>query len=274
MKTGYFTAPLCLSLSLCLPAMAGTKDDNERDHTTGPGGTPPVVNTIPASTIKDPVERFVESNVLETLYHEMGHALIDTMNLSVFGPEEFAVDFFAAILMERVHDEVTTRQLFEDVTHAYRADDQSDRAAGVETSSWDNHGKPMQRYYNMACLFYGADPDGRKHALELFNLPDGRADSCAEEFEQANFAWGGVLEELSEGTPGTSITLDWILDNDSHLTQYVTREVAALNRMLVMPEPITVSVIPCGEVNAYYDPDPREIIICTELSDHLAGNAP
>ena len=44
--------------------------------------------------------------------------------------------------------------------------------------------------------------------------------------------------------------------------------------MLVLPEPIVVSVIPCGEVNAYYDPAKDEIIICTELSEHLAQIAP
>jgi len=273
-KLVFYTAPLCLALAFASPALAGTKDDRERSNNGETRDTPPVVSNLPTGAAQDPVERFVESNVLETFYHEMGHALVAAMNLPIFGPEEFAVDFFAAILLDRVHDEATTRQLIIDVTHSYQADDRNDRAAGYVTSNWDIHGKPMQRYYNLACLYYGADPEGRKEAISLFNLPEGRAVTCAEEYEQANFAWGGVLEELMEDAPGNSITLDWILDQESHLTKYVTSEVAALNQMLVLPEPITVSVIPCGEVNAYYDPDPREIIICTELSDHLASNAP
>ncbi|HGG05394.1 MAG TPA: hypothetical protein ENK28_08035 [Aliiroseovarius sp.] len=274
MKKLFLTAPLCLALSFSLPASAGTKDDRERDHNGDQGGGQAVAPPTTGNASQDPVERFVEANVLETLYHEMGHALIDTMNLPVFGPEEFAADFFAAILLDRVHDEKTTRQLITDVTRSYRADQQADRAAGLSTSNSDVHGNPMQRYYNLACLYYGANPEDRKIALTGMNLPEDRAQTCAEEYEQANFAWGGVLDELAEDAPGKSITLDWILDKDSHLTKYVTSEVESLNKMVVLPEPIVVSVIPCGEVNAYYDPEKKEIIICTELADHLAKIAP
>lgn len=279
MKTAFFTALprlalLCLALSLSLPALAGTKDDRERDHKPGESGDAPNTTPVAGTISQDPVERFIESNVLETLYHELAHALVDTLSLPVFGPEEFAADFFAAILLDRMHDDATTRQMVLDVAASYRADDLNDRAAGYSTASWSLHGFPMQRYYNLACLYYGADPEGRKDVLQILNLPASRAETCAEEFEQANFAWGGVLEELTEGAPSDTLRLDWILDQESHLTQFVTREVAVLNTMFALPEQITVSVIPCGEVNAYYDPSAREIIICTELSEHLAKNAP
>ena len=266
MKTILLNALLC-SLLLITPALAGIKDDRVKVQGAPDQPQPPGA-AVPA-TAKDPVERFIESNVLETLYHELAHALIDKMNLPVFGPEEYAADFFAAVLLDRVHDDATTRQLIEDVLASYRYDARSDSPV-----AWDEHGSPMQRYYNLACLYYGADPDHRKAALTAFGLPEDRADSCAAEFEQANFAWGGVLDELSDGAPGKSITLDWVLDRDSHLTRYVLKEMEALNQMIVLPEPIVVSVIPCGEVNAYYDPEKDEIIMCTELADHLGSIAP
>ncbi len=274
MKTVYFTAPLCLALSFSLPALAGTKDNAERDHTRGGGTATSTITAPPTGFSKNPVERFVESNVLETLYHEMAHALIDTMNLPVFGPQEHAADFFAAILIDRVHDEPTARQMVLDVAASYKASFQSNRSLRSQTSFSDEHANPMQRYYNLACLYLGGDPENRQGVAQQLELPTARAEFCASEFEHANFAWGGVLQELGEHAPAKTITLDWILDNNSHLTQFVTREVAALNKMLALPEPITVSVIPCGEVNAYYDPTPKEIIICTELSEHLAEIAP
>ncbi len=265
-------APQAIVLSLlAAPAAAdirGDKDDFTRAR-PGPGQILPPGEGTEESGFRDPVQRFIESNVLETLYHEMAHALIDKMDLPVFGPEEYAADFFAAVLLDRVHDQDTTRQLVADVLASYR----HDGSQGGHVA-WDEHGSAMQRYYNLACLYYGADPEGRKGALAAFSLPDDRADTCPSEYELASFAWERVLEELAEEAPGDSITLDWYLDKDSHLTRYVTREIEALNRMLVLPEPIVVSVIPCGEVNAYYDPDKSEIIICTELSDHLARIAP
>jgi len=78
-----------------LPATASTKDDLGKTR-PGTAQTSPGGEQTGESAFKDPVERFIESNVLETLYHEMGHALSDKMNLSVFGPEEFAADFCAA----------------------------------------------------------------------------------------------------------------------------------------------------------------------------------
>ena len=61
-----------------------------------------------------------------------------------------------------------------------------------------------------------------------------------------------------------------MLNEDDHLTNYVRGEVARLNAALILPEPVTVSVIPCGQSNAFYDPSPREILICTELGEELA----
>jgi hypothetical protein len=60
-----------------------------------------------------------------------------------------------------------------------------------------------------------------------------------------------------------------VLGENSHLAKYVAAEVARLNEIMVLPKPVTVSVVSCGEVNAYYDPGPREITICTEMGDYL-----
>lgn len=62
---------------------------------------------------------------------------------------------------------------------------------------------------------------------------------------------------------------------DARLTaEIVRREVQALNAVLSLPEEIDVVVENCGEPNAFYDPNYREIIMCVEFADYLASVAP
>lgn len=248
-------------LALALPAAAGGKKDRI------PGDQTPTVT--PGDRV-DPVRRFIESNVTETLYHELAHALIDVLDLAVFGPEEFAADMFAAVLINRMNDEATTARITRDVANAYDRDATSYENAGRRHANWDKHPSNQQRYYNLVCLIYGANPSRRGRLADELGLPEDRAETCEEEYGLTSRAWNGVLDRISRGAPGRSLTMDWILDPDSHLTHFVASEVDRLNRLYVLPVPVVVSVIPCGQVNAFYDPSNREIIICTELSEHLA----
>ncbi len=261
-------------VALCLPALADTKGDAEKP----PGGNgsvsaPPNGLATPASRI-DPTTLFIESNVVETLYHEFAHALIDILDLPVFGPEEFAADMFSVILMNRMFDEETAIRMAYDVAHAYERDDYNIESNGQYHAQWDNHGSNKQRYYNLACLFYGAKPEQRYLLSRDLDLPDDRAETCADEFALADRSWGKVLGDLAGSPGGPEIRMDWILDNESHLTRFVSAEIDRLNQVFRLPEQLVVSVIPCGEVNAFYESAKREIIICTELSEHLANLAP
>lgn len=42
-----------------------------------------------------------------------------------------------------------------------------------------------------------------------------------------------------------------------------------LNKTLALPEDVTLSFAECGEINAAYDPDKREVTVCYELVDDL-----
>jgi Putative metallopeptidase len=263
-----FTLPFVFA-ALILPAEAGgTKGDYVATRNGGSVTSPG--RATGTGHREDPVQRFVESNIAETLYHELGHMLIDVLDLPVFGPEEFAVDLFAVVMINRMHDEETAVRVALDVAAAYDAGATKERSAGDSPVMWDVHGSDRQRYYNLACLMYGANPDAREDLAEELGLPDSRADTCAAEYAMTARAWGAVLDRIAMGTPGQSLKMDWMLDADSPLTRFVATEVDRLNAIMVLPEEIAVSVIPCGEVNAFYDPGPREIIICTEMAEHLA----
>jgi hypothetical protein len=263
---------LFLALVLALPAQAG-------GTATGLGATSrEIVGADSSKHVKrtesrgagDPVQRFVESNISETLYHELGHALIDQLDLPVFGPEEFAADFFAIVLINRLHDEETVVRMAYDIAAAYDAGAVKEARHAQDLAMWDVHGIDGQRYYNLACHMYGANPEERDDVANELGLPDERAETCEDEYALTARAWGQVLDRVAEGAPGQSLEIDWVLDENSHLARYVASEVERINAIMALPETITVSVIPCGEVNAFYDPGPREITICTEMGDYLA----
>lgn len=264
-----------LAIALGLPAVSGgtaTGLVNSASDVVGANGNKRVKRTESRSA-PDPVQRFVESNISETLYHELGHALIDQLDLAVFGPEEFAADFFAIVLINRLHDEATVVRMAYDIAAAYDAGAVKEARHAEDLAMWDAHGTDGQRYYNLVCHMYGANPQERDDVANELGLPDERADTCEDEYALSARAWGGVLDRIAEGAPGHSLKVDWVLDEQSHLARYVAQDVERINAIMSLPEDITVSVIPCGEANAFYDPGPREITICTELGDYLADLA-
>lgn len=261
-----------LVFTLALPAEAGgTKDDYVATRNSGSATAGNRTDTTGAHP--DPVQRFVESNITETLYHEVGHMLIDVLELPVFGPEEFAVDLFSIVMMNRMYDEDAVVAMIYDVAAAYDAGAVSERRMGGAPAMWDLHGTNEQRYYNLACYMYGANPEGREDMAEELGLPEERMETCEDEYNLTARAWGDVLDALAENAPGKSLKMDWMLDAESHVTKYVAAEVDRLNGVMALPEEISVSVIPCDEVNAFYDPGLREILICTELAEELADLA-
>ena len=104
-------------------------------------------------------------------------------------------------------------------------------------------------------------------------VPEARARTCDEEYALAETSWNAVLDGLVTDAPGQTIRLDWVMNEDDHLTRFVRSEVARLNAEMVLPETLNISVIPCGEANAFYDPGLLEIQICTEFGEELANMA-
>ena len=50
---------------------------------------------------------------------------------------------------------------------------------------WDVHGPDQQRYYNLVCIFYRANPDVREELAQELGLPEERAIGCPAEYELA-----------------------------------------------------------------------------------------
>ena len=57
----------------------------------------------------------------------------------------------------------------------------------------DVHGLPAQRFYNLLCMAYGANPEMFKDIVDDKYLPKERAANCAREFQQVRFAFQNLI---------------------------------------------------------------------------------
>jgi hypothetical protein len=207
--------------------------------------------------------RFVTSNLLATFYHELGHAVIDVLQLPVLGREEDAADTLSSLLIHAIWDEDTATAMTYDVSWAFALYDAEAEAAGA-----DEHSLDLQRYYNLVCLYYGASPEVREDVAAELELPPDRAEGCPSEFEQADAAWGVMLEGLELVAGGKGLRMVGVLKGDP-IAELLQVEVDDLNKTYGLPEWVDVTVEACGTANAFYDPSKRRITICREYAADL-----
>lgn len=213
--------------------------------------------------------QFVTSNVLATFYHELGHALIDQLQLPVLGREEDAADTLSALLIHNIWEEDSATAMIYDTAASFRIYSDLASENGEELAFSDVHSLDLQRYYNLICLFYGGNPDVREDVAIELELPEDRAASCPEEFDQADASWGGLLEGLEPGPKSKGLRMVSKAKTDP-IVAILFEEVAEMNKIYGLPDWIDVKVEACGEANAFYNLDDGSITICTEYADEMA----
>lgn len=232
--------------------------------------------TLPASAEyrygNEDLQGYVESNLLSVFYHELGHALINIESLPIFGQEEDAADVLSVFLIDAFWEEESAVQIAYDSAFGFYGD-----AERYEPVFWDVHGPDLQRYYNLVCVFYGANPDEREDVAQELDLPEERAEWCDAEYEQAAGSWGAVLDQITSESGGKTIRMGRVesASDAARMTgALISEEVEALNAEFRLSQILTVHVEACGEANAWYDPEERSITMCTEFTDDIAEHAP
>ena len=118
---------------------------------------------------------------VEVFLHEVGHAVFDYLKVPLFGREEDAADQFAAyLLLQFAKDDA--RRLIAGVAYAYHTE--ASVPSTKKNPFADEHGLPAQRFYNMLCTAYGADPKLFADLVEKQYLPAERAEGCDGEYAQ------------------------------------------------------------------------------------------
>lgn len=211
--------------------------------------------------------QFVSSNVIATFYHELGHALIDVLQLPVLGREEDAADSLSAYLTHQIWEEESATIIMTDSANAYLMYNAEAEANGYEIPYWGEHSLDLQRYYNLVCLFYGADPENRKPIVAEFELPEDRAERCPDEFAQTEASWDSLLESAAYRQGAAGLVMQGDVNNP--LAAILAEEVADLNKTYSLPTEIKVQVADCGEANAFYESGISTITMCNEYAADL-----
>jgi hypothetical protein len=135
-------------------------------------------------------ETAVVNSISFILYHEIGHTLVDIYGLPITGKGEDAVDQFGAILMLETWED-GREAMYSTATYWIKS---GEFGLITENQFADVHSLNIQRYYNLACLVYGSDPDSNAFLIDIGGLPEDRAVGCQSEYEKNSYSWNILLE--------------------------------------------------------------------------------
>jgi len=129
---------------------------------------------------------------LDVVLHETAHAVFHILRIPLFGREEDAADQFSAYLMLQT-DKPAARRLILGNAYQYKPDLKPGGPAPSLKSFADVHGTPVQRFFNVLCIAYGADPELFKDLVDKDYLPKDRAEGCVDEYRQVHYAFGKLI---------------------------------------------------------------------------------
>ncbi|HWT15834.1 MAG TPA: DUF4344 domain-containing metallopeptidase [Patescibacteria group bacterium] len=139
---------------------------------------------------EDELDDAVAGAFLFVFFHEIGHALVDVLDVPITGREEDAVDQLSAwVLLDGEEGDKAVL----DAAISFYAGDEAEQA--VDQGSFaDEHSLDQQRFYNMICWVYGSDPEGYAVLVDDGHLPAGRAERCEGEYAQLDRSWTRLLK--------------------------------------------------------------------------------
>jgi Putative metallopeptidase len=136
------------------------------------------------------LEDAVVGPFVDVLLHEVAHAIFDLLKIPLFGREEDAADQLAAFILLQFGNDVARRTivgaalLFREMA----ADHQPGTADFASV-----HGLPAQRFVNVLCIAYGAQPKLFADFVKQGFLPPHRIGNCRWEYRQVRHAFRTLI---------------------------------------------------------------------------------
>ena len=231
----------------------------------------------------EPID-FVVGNAEFVLLHELAHLIINEKHIPILGPEEFAADYIAAMVLIRPPvgtptEEGTLLKFAMNTVDGFGIAWQRSSRLDIPIAYWDTHALSMQRFVTIACLLYGSDPERFTTLPEVVQMSADRIESCPAEFEKAAFSIDWLFERFARGEddpPGAPMDVRFespptriseILIEAIKAQGILETTVQRFQEVFALEEPVSLIVRSCRQPEAAWIPATRELVFCYELLD-------
>jgi hypothetical protein len=214
---------------------------------------------------------FIIGNMLFVGFHEMGHALADQFRLPTLGRAEDAADSFATIALLDAGSEFSINVLVQAARGLFLSD-RRDRAQREEFDFSDAHGLDRQRAYQIICLMVGSDQEQFKELADWVRMPRDRQRTCANDYEDAKYAWHSLLESHRHADREPTATIEVVYKAGQYARSF--QSVGLLEALsdyassrYALPHPIKMVMASCDDANAAWVSSANTETLCYELAD-------
>ncbi|MCB9992663.1 MAG: hypothetical protein H6873_03280 [Hyphomicrobiaceae bacterium] len=222
--------------------------------------------------------QFVVDNALYITMHEAGHMLISELGLPVLGKEEDAVDNLASVIMLESDTDEFDQAIMDAAGGWFLMQNGQDI---TDSDLMDEHSLNDQRAYTIVCMATGAAPDYFAEFADEIEFPAERRDRCADEYQQAADSWEAVLADAELGEGQTPTRFDISYDPPSPENEAwagLLREAQVLETVanlvstyVKLDDGIRMVATNCGEENAFWSPEDRQLTFCYEFAGLYAA---
>jgi len=145
----------------------------------------------PYSKSDEELDQFIVNTTFFLLYHEMGHALVDVFEIPTTGKEEDAVDQLATLVLLRSDDDKDEEAALDAASWFFLQGAQKTKIK--QLAFWNEHSLDKQRFYDIACLVYGKNPQKHPELVTNDVIPGERAVRCESEYKKTAASWNALL---------------------------------------------------------------------------------
>jgi hypothetical protein len=240
------------------------------------------ISAVPAAQTLTPrqqqqAEEWAANNVEFVLFHEIGHLLIDQLDMPVLGREEDAADNMATwtLLSLGTND---AEQTLRDAARGWLLSGIAYGANLDDTDYYDAHSLDRQRAFNIVCLMVGSNQTHFQAVATEYGIDEARQESCYFDHQTIDRSLTALLEgQRGQAANSRGTQVEVIYQQASGRLQDaaeafkrsgVFENVAnELRTHYHLSHHVTFRARRCGEANAYYDPELVEITMCYELME-------